>query len=102
MAITMGSTHVYQRFYEKYCISQCFFSFSHLNLFVFCRNPEILDECKIDDDVKQVLINDFKCRFSLQPSKIRAGKDPGFLMRGFKWPKGVRFGTLPKFSKKIP
>jgi translation initiation factor 2 alpha subunit (eIF-2alpha) len=38
------------------------------------RNPEILDECDIDDTTKEVLLDNIKRRLTPQAVKIRAGK----------------------------
>ena len=40
----------------------------------FYSNPEILDECDIDDTTKEVLIDNIKRRLTPQAVKIRAGK----------------------------
>lgn len=39
----------------------------------FCRNPEILDECDIDEKTKEVLLENIKRRLTPQSVKIRAG-----------------------------
>ena len=38
-----------------------------------CRNPEILDECEIDEHTKEVLLENIKRRLTPQSVKIRAG-----------------------------
>jgi translation initiation factor 2 alpha subunit (eIF-2alpha) len=40
----------------------------------FYSNPEILDECDIDDTTKEVLLDNIKRRLTPQAVKIRAGK----------------------------
>lgn len=42
-------------------------------LCLFFRNPEILDECDIDEKTKKVLITNIKRRMAPQAVKIRAG-----------------------------
>ena len=38
-----------------------------------CRNPELLDECDIDEKTKEVLLENIKRRLTPQSVKIRAG-----------------------------
>ena len=41
---------------------------------LFCRNPEILDELVIDDNTKEILAENIRRRLTPQAVKIRAGK----------------------------
>ena len=43
------------------------------NIIQCCRNPEILDECDLDEKTKQVLIDNIQRRLTPQAVKIRAG-----------------------------
>lgn len=43
-------------------------------MFCYFSNPEILDECDIDEKTKEVLIDNIKRRLTPQAVKIRAGK----------------------------
>ena len=38
------------------------------------RNPELLDECDIDSETKEVLLDNIKRRLTPQSVKIRSGK----------------------------
>ena len=55
-----------------------FLNISHKNLSVsieiLFRNPELLDECEIDEKTKEVLIENIKRRLTPQSVKIRAGE----------------------------
>ena len=44
-----------------------------LDAYIF-RNPEILDECEIDENTKEVLLENIKRRLTPQSVKIRAGR----------------------------
>ena len=44
-----------------------------LETYIF-RNPEILDECEIDENTKEVLLENIKRRLTPQSVKIRAGR----------------------------
>lgn len=41
--------------------------------YMWCRNPEILDELDIDEETKSVLLQNIKRRLTPQAVKIRAG-----------------------------
>ena len=38
-----------------------------------CRNPEVIDECNLDDETKKILLENIKRRLTPQSVKIRAG-----------------------------
>lgn len=40
-------------------------------MFIF-RDPTILDECNLDEQTKEVLLNNIKCKLTSQAVKIRA------------------------------
>ena len=40
---------------------------------VFFRNPEVIDECELDEQTKRVLLSNIKRRLTPQAVKIRSG-----------------------------
>lgn len=48
--------------------------FIHINDANGYREPSVLDECDITEDVKEVLLEDIRKRLTPQAVKIRAGK----------------------------
>ena len=52
----------------------CFFEwvFKYFSFF-FCRDPNVLEECNLEEKVKEVLLNNIKRRLTPQAVKIRAG-----------------------------
>lgn len=49
-------------------------SINELSPIVNCSNPELLDECNIDQKIKDVLLENIKRRLTPQSVKIRSGK----------------------------